>query len=254
MNPVCVSVIIPAYNCAKYIEKAIDSVLVQNVPLEIIVINDCSTDNIEEVMGKYFRLENVIYIKNLRNLGAAESRNKGVNIARGEYIAFLDGDDIWREGKLQKQLELIEESNAVLCTTARQIINRKGEVTKKIIPTKTVISYKQLMKNNCISCSSVLLKKTVAQKFPMHHDDCHEDYIMWLEILREYKFACGVNEPLLLYRQSNTGKSGNKLKSAIMTFKVYRYLGFGLFKSVLCFCSYVFNGVRKHWLGGNKIK
>lgn len=250
MNSVCVSVIIPAFNCAKYIDKAIDSALCQNVSLEIIVIDDNSTDSIDQVMQKYTCLDNVIYVKNSRNVGAAESRNKGISLAKGEYIAFLDGDDLWREGKLEKQINAMKESKAVLCTTARQIIKQNGDITEKIIPTKNIISYRQLMRHNCISCSSVLLKKEVAQKFPMHHEDSHEDYIMWLEILKEYKFACGVNEPLLLYRQSNSGKSGSKLKSAKMTYKVYRYMGFGFLKSILCFCSYAINGAYKHWFGG----
>ncbi len=252
MNSVCVSVIIPAFNCAKYIGKAIDSALCQNVSLEVIVINDNSTDDLDQAIEKYLCLENFVYIKNSQNLGAAQSRNKGVSLAKGEYVAFLDGDDLWRESKLEKQLSLIKETGTVLCTTARQIINQDGSLTKKIIPTKSVISYKQLMRHNCISCSSVLLKKDVAKKFPMHHEDSHEDYIMWLEILREYEVACGINEPLLLYRKSSSGKSGSKLKSAIMTFKVYRYHGFGFLKSILCFCSYAINGAYKHWFGSNE--
>ncbi len=251
MSSVCVSVIIPAFNCAKYIDKAIDSALSQNVCLEVIVIDDCSTDNLDGVMERYAHLDNVVYTKNPRNLGVAESRNKGVSLAKGEYVAFLDGDDMWRQGKLSKQLEAIKKSGAVLCNTARQIMKENGTVTKKVIPTKTVITYNQLLRHNSINCSSVLLKKEVAQKFPMHHEDSHEDYIMWLEILKEYNLACGVNEPLLLYRQSNSGKSGGRLKSAKMTFKVYRYLGFGFLKSVLCFCSYAVSGAYKHWFRGS---
>lgn len=250
MGSVCVSVVIPAFNCAKYIDKAIDSVLRQNVPLEVIVVNDCSPDNLDEVMRKYTDLENVIYIKNSTNLGAAKSRNKGVKLANGEYVAFLDGDDLWCEDKLKKQLDAINKSGAVLCTTAREIINQDGTLTGQTIPTKSNITYKQLIRNNCISCSSVLLKREVALEFPMHHEDSHEDYIMWLEILKKYKYACGINEPLILYRKSNTGKSGSKLKSAKMTFMVYRYIGLGFFKSVFCFCSYAINGAYKHWFGG----
>jgi len=250
MNSVCVSVVIPAYNCANFIEKSIDSALCQMEELEVIVINDCSPDDLDSVMKKYEAIENVVYVKNEKNLGAACSRNKGVKLARGEYIAFLDGDDLWREGKLQKQLDALKQSGSVLCATAREMMTPTGELTGRIIPIKTEISYKQLTRHNCISCSSVLLKKEVALEFPMHHDDSHEDYIMWLEILRKYKRACGVNEPLLLYRKSSSGKSGRKLNSAKMTFKVYRYMGFGIIKSLWCFCSYALNGVYKHWLGG----
>ena len=84
----------------------------------------------------------------------------------------------------------------------------------------------------------------------MEHADSHEDYIMWLKVLRKYKKAKGINEPMLRYRLSNTGKSGSKFHSAKMTFMVYRYMGFSLLKSLLCFCNYAFHGVKKYYFGG----
>lgn len=80
----------------------------------------------------------------------------------------------------------------------------------------------------------------------MHHDDSHEDYLMWLEILKKYGTGCAINEPLLKYRISNTGKSGNKLNSAKMTFLTYRYMGFGRLRSCLYFVGYAFHGLRKY--------
>ena len=80
----------------------------------------------------------------------------------------------------------------------------------------------------------------------MSNAESHEDYITWLRVLRAHGSACGVNEPLLQYRLSNTGKSGSKLKSAKMTFMVYRRMGFGIGKSILCFCSYAIHGVSKY--------
>lgn len=241
-----VSVIIPAYNCEKYICKAIDSALSQQVPLEILVINDCSTDATEEVLKAYASNPAVRYIKNEHNLGASGSRNLGVRLAKGTHVAFLDSDDWWKPGKLAKQLQLMTEKNAVLCSTARLLVNPDGTSMNKIISVPEEITYQTLLKHNCINCSSVLLLREVALEFPMEHEDSHEDYIMWLKILQKYKKACGINEPLLNYRLSNTGKSGSKLKSAKMTFKVYRYMGFGLMKSLFCFCSYAIHGVRKY--------
>lgn len=246
MNQLLVSVIIPAYNCAESISKAIDSALLQKVALEVIVLNDCSKDQLDDVMQKYQEYDNVKYIKNEKNLGAAKTRNKGVALAKGEYVAFLDGDDYWAESKLEKQLKLMKETEVVLCSTARELLTPNGECTGRVIPVKQVIAYKELLKHNSINCSSVLIKTEVAKEFPMHHEDSHEDYIMWLEILKKYGKACAVNEPLLKYRLSNHGKSGSKLNSAKMTFKVYRYMGFGMIKSVLCFNSYVFHGMKKY--------
>ena len=110
------------------------------------------------------------------------------------------------------------------------------------------MTYRDLLVQNPINCSSVVIRKDVAAEFPMVHDECHEDYIMWLQILKKYRKACAINKPLLNYRLSNTGKSGSKLQSARMTFKVYRYMNLGYFKSLMCFVGYAFNGVKKYYL------
>ena len=103
-----VSVIIPAYNCAGMISRAIDSALIQKVPLEIIVIDDGSRDDLDRVMEAYRDNPALSYVKNEKNMGASGSRNRGVAMAKGSYVAFLDADDYWAEGKLKKQLEVME--------------------------------------------------------------------------------------------------------------------------------------------------
>lgn len=241
-----ISVVMPAFRCADTITMAIDSVLIQDVPLELIVINDCSPDHLDAVMEPYRNHPAVRYVKNEVNLGAAASRNRGVVMARGEYVAFLDADDCWETGKLHKQLRAMEASGAVLCSTARELMTPEGLLTGRIIPVKERLTYRELLKHNAINCSSVLMKADVARAFPMHHEDSHEDYIMWLEVLREYGYACAVNEPLLKYRLTNSGKSGNKFQSAWMTFKVYRYMGFGWLCSLALFIRYACYGLLKY--------
>lgn len=253
MNEPLVSVVIPAYNCENLIIQAINSALIQNVPLEIIVVDDCSSENLYETLLNYIENGRIIYIKNEQNLGVAKSRNVGVDRAKGKYIAFLDADDWWAEDKLSKQLSMLENSGCVLCATARELFNQNGESLQRVIPVKPLITYKDLLKHNSINCSSVLVKTDVAKEFPMHSDDCHEDYIMWLEVLAKYKTACGIDEPLLKYRVSNKGKSGNKLKSAKMTFMVYRKIGLSLPRSIICFISYMLNGVKKHFFSGTGV-
>lgn len=243
---ILVSVIIPAYNCEKYISKAIYSALGQQVPLEVLVINDCATDGTEEAVKQYLDHHAVRYIRNEKNLGVAKTRNRGVKLARGKYVAFLDSDDWWESDKLKKQLARMAEENVVLCCTGRDLMNPDGSFMGKTIPVSETITYRSLLKHNCINCSSVLLLRSVAMEFPMEHEDSHEDYITWLKILKKYGRACAVNEPLLKYRLSATGKSGSKLKSAGMTLKVYRYMGFGPVKSFLCFCSYAIHGLWKY--------
>lgn len=247
MEEILVSVVIPAYNSANRIHLALDSALAQDVPLEIIVINDCSRDNLDEVMERYLQFPQIRYFKNPENLRVAATRNRGVSLARGAYVAFLDSDDYWEKGKLQKQLALLAETGAVMCSTARELMNPDGSLTGHIIPVQTEYTYRDLLRQNPINCSSVVIRTAVAREFPMHHDDAHEDYLMWLEVLEKYGRCCAINEPLLKYRVTSTGESGTKLNSARMTFMTYRYKGFGFFRSMLYFVSYAFHGFRKYF-------
>lgn len=241
-----VSVVIPAYNCTPYIALAIDSVLGQQVPLEVIVVDDCSTDDLPGLMTRYREEPRVRYVRNEENLGVAKTRNRGVSLARGEYVAFLDADDYWAEEKLRLQLDRIREKQAVICSTARELMTPDGRLTGYVLPVKEELTYRDMLRQNYIGCSSVLIRTAVAREFPMHHDDAHEDYLMWLEVFEKYRYGCAINEPLLKYRLSTTGKSGNKLHSARLTYRTYRYKGFGRLKALVCFCSYACCGVKKY--------
>ena len=146
----------------------------------------------------------------------------------------------------------MEQKKCALCCTARELMKPEGELTGKVIGVKEQITYRDLLRHNSINCSSVLLRTEVAREFPMAHEDSHEDYITWLRILKKYGIAIGINEPLLKYRLTNSGKSGSKLKSAVMTFRVYRYMGFSWPKSAVCFISYALHGVWKYLTAGWK--
>ena len=188
------------------------------------------------------------YVRNEHNIGAAASRNKGVMMASAPWVAFLDADDWWMAGKLRAQVRTLENSKQVLCCTARTLMNEKGEPLNRRIPVKSQITYYELLKHNSINCSSVLVRTDVMKAFPMSHEDSHEDYICWLQIVKKYGGACGLKSAYLCYRMVKGSKSGNKLKSAKMTFRVYRYMGFNLFKSCMLFISYAVHGVQKYGL------
>lgn len=184
--------------------------------------------------------------RNRKNRGVALVRGKGVILASGEYVAFLDADDRWRANKLVRQLEVLESTGACLCNTARRMIRYDGEDTGVIIHTPTVITKKMLEKTNYINCSSVVAKTEVLRKYPMKHSDAHEDYLTWLRILSEYDYAVGIDEPFLDYRLSKLGKSRNKLKAAVMTYRTYRYAGYRREKALRMMVNYTINGIKKH--------
>ncbi len=246
MKDVVVSVVMPAYNCEKYIGEAIQSVLAQSVPLELIIIEDSSGDGTGDVIRSFLPDERIIYICNEMNAGVAASRNKGMELARGKYIAFLDSDDYWTPDKLERQVAFMEDGAKVLSSTGRELIDEMGASTGKIIGIPEVIEYKDLLKGNVLNTSGVMILSSVAKKYKMTQDHLHEDYIMWLSVLKEHGKAYGMNEPMLKYRVMQGTKSGNKLKSAKMTFGVYRYIGLNLFQACYYFCHYAMNGIRKY--------
>lgn len=246
MKEVLVSVIMPAYNCEKYIGQAIRSVLEQSVSLELIIVEDKSGDGTEAVIREFLDDERVTYISNEVNAGVAASRNKGIELAKGKYIAFLDSDDYWTPDKLERQVAFMEDGNKVLSSTGRELIDENGASTGRVIGIPDVISYKDLLKGNVLNTSGVMVLASVAKKYRMVQDHLHEDYIMWLSILKEHDVAYGINEPMLKYRVMKGTKSGNKLKSARMTFGVYRYMGLNLLEAIYYFCHYAVNGVRKY--------
>ena len=167
MNRPLVSVIMPVYNGEKYIKRAVESVYEQGISLELLVIDDGSTDGTEEVLSAYEGREDFRYIKNKENMGAARSRNRGVQEAVGEYVAFLDADDWWDRGKLKEQLGILEKTGLVMCSTGRELMKADGSDTGRYIPVREKIRYRDLLKHNCINCSSVLIRREAALEFPM---------------------------------------------------------------------------------------
>jgi len=247
MNKPIVTVVIPAYNSEKHIKKAIDSAFNQDVELEVIVINDASTDKTVQVLEAYQDRADFTLLHNEHNSGVALSRNRGVEKARGEYVAFLDADDWWETGKLSKQLVAMRAKGTVICSTARELVNSDGTSKGKIVGVKERITYPMMLRQNWLNCSAVLVRSDVIKEFPMQHDDSHEDYITWMKILQKYQEATGVDEPLLKYRVSNDSKSGSRWNSAKMMYKAQRYLGISPIKAAFYFCAYAVNGVKKYY-------
>ena len=243
-----ISVIIPAYNCRTTLKQAVDSVLIQQVPLEVLVIDDGSLEPIADIMESYREDSRVIFLKNTKNMGVSATRNRGVQEARGKWIAFLDSDDYWAPGKLARQLELLQQTKSVLCSTGRELMTAEGKLTGKVIPVKEVITYEDLLHQNWINNSSVLVKKEILLEFPMEADEIHEDYLLWLKVLKKYKKVYAINEPLLKYRVDKNSKSGSKIHSAIMTYKTYRKLGLGRRQAWRSFISYVVAGFKKYYV------
>ena len=242
-----ISVVIPVYNGENTVARAVESALKQDAEMEILVIDDCSTDKTAEVLRHYMDTQQISYVRNEKNLGVAESRNRGVALAKGDFVAFLDADDFWLEGKLGAQLERLKATGDVICSTARRLCCPGSAKDGQIIHMPGRITYQELLGCNSIACSSVLMKTEVAREFPMACDAVHEDYLTWIKVLKKYGTCSGIDVPYLQYSLSTTGKSGSKLNSARMTFGVYRKAGMSLLQSCGCFIRYAFHGVWNYY-------
>lgn len=246
-----VSIITPAYNAAAYIAETIESVLAQTYTnWEMLIVNDCSKDNTPEIVESYAKKDKRIKLINLKqNSGAAVARNTAIQNAKGRYIAFLDSDDLWKKEKLQKQLSFMQQNDYAF--TFHDFIMFNDETKKengKLIKVAKQTDYKTLLKgNNTGGCLAVCIDRNIIRKIFMPNQR-HEDYICWLNILKEYKInGYGMNEVLGYYRVGKVSVSSNKFKSAIWTWKAYRESQkLSLIKSMYYMYFYVVNGLKKH--------
>ena len=244
-----VSVVMPVYNAERFLRYSIDSVLSQTyVDFELILVNDCSKDNSLMIMREYEQKDSRVKVfSNEQNRGVSYTRNFGVENASGEYIAFLDSDDMWTSDKLQKQFELIDKyPDTDICFSGSAFVDTEGNKSDYVFSVPEKVIYKELLKQNVISCSSVLIKKEWLIKYPMQYDNMHEDFAVWLQVLRDNGVARAVNEPLLIYRVDKNSKSGNKFKSLLMGYRVYKFMGINFFMRCYYMMFYIVRGIRKH--------
>lgn len=243
-----VSVIMPAYNCEKYVVEAINSVLAQTYKnWELLVLDDGSKDNTLQIIEEFSQKDSRIKaLPNGKNMGVSATRNRGIELASGDWIAFLDSDDMWEPLKLEKQFEVVENKSAEFLFTGSSYINEEGEPFRGMFEVPEKVTYKRLRNQNVISCSSVLVKKKYFENIKMEKDEMHEDYAVWLRILKLGVTAYGVNEPLLIYRISRNSKSGNKIKTVKMTYKVFRFVGINPIGSAYFMMRHVVASVGKY--------
>ena len=244
-----VSVIMPAYNCEKYIEIAIRSVITQTYQnWELLVIDDGSTDTTPDIV-KALSLEDprIQLIANPENLGVAKTRNKGFELSNGGYVALLDCDDVWLPEKLEKQVSLAQNTGVDIIYCSYSIVDETGKkiCADFIVPDKT--SYEEMLIKSVISCSTALLSRTIIENYSFRTDYYHEDFLLWLELMRDQKSACGVVDVLAEYRILCGSRSSNKLKTALGRWKIYRqYMKVPFFKSIKLIMQYAFLAVSKY--------
>ena len=241
-----ISILMAAYNSEKTIRYAIDSVLAQTYQnWELLVVDDCSSDNTLSIAGSYVD-PRIRVFRNQSNSGVSRTRKKALDAAAGEWIAVLDSDDMWAPNKLEKQLKLAETYEAKLIFTGSAFVRDDGSPINWQLHVPEELGYRELLKQNLISNSSVLVENNLYRQYYVTNDKVHEDYALWLRITGAGTTAYGIDEPLLYYRLVRPSRSSNKLNAAKMRWNTYRFSGLDAIPASYYMCWYAVRGMLKY--------
>ncbi len=238
MNENLVSIVIPYYKKKEYILKTINSILNQSYDqYEILIIYDDENFSDLSYLEKLFKSEKKIrIIKNAQTIGAGFSRNRGIDNAKGEFIAFVDADDTWSKYKLENQMNFMKKKNLKFSHTSYEIIDENDKVLGKRI-SRNFEKVDDLIMSCDIGLSTVILKKEIIDhetRFP--NLKTKEDFVLWLKILKKNILIYSLNETLTSWRKTKNSLSSSVIQKIRDAFKVYNYyMKFNFIKS----CYYV---------------
>lgn len=224
MTEKLVSIIMPTYNCAKFIGRTLDSAKAQTYKnWELIIVDDCSTDNTKEIVEEYMKDDERIKYHVLgENSGAAVARTEAMKLAQGSYMAFLDSDDIWMPEKLERQIKWMEENGYAFSCTAYEQIDEDDKPLGRVIKTIKKTGYNRLLLDCPVGNSTVIYDVEKMGKFEVPNIRKRNDDALWLQMLKKEPYIWGMPDVLMQYRIRQNSISHNKLKVIKYHWKLYR--------------------------------
>ena len=244
-----VSIITPSYNSAKYIAETIKSVQNQTYSnWEMIIVDDCSSDNTEELIKEIQLTDSRIHFFKLdQNSGSGIARNKGIEYASGNYMTFIDSDDIWFSDFIKNSIEAIQTSKTpfVFSSYRRSNDNLEFVYSDFIVPQK--VTYKDILKSNSISCLTAFLDIKILGKKYMPKIRKRQDMGLWLQYLKEIPYAYGIQDPQAIYRIRENSLSRNKSNLLKYQWKFYRDVEkLNIFQSLYYMLHWMYRGFIKY--------
>lgn len=219
-----VSVIMPTYNCGRFIEETIASIQAQSYEnWEIVIVDDCSTDNTRELVENMMARDGRIQYHCLsENSGAAVARTEAMKLADGEYMAFCDSDDLWMPDKLEKQLKFMSDNGYAFSCTAYEQIDEDSVSLGRVIKTVQKTDYNRLLLDCPVGNSSVMYHVDKMGKFEVPNIRKRNDDALWLQMLKKETYIWGMPEVLMRYRIRKNSISSNKLSVVKYHWILYR--------------------------------
>lgn len=241
-NSPLVSVIMPTYNCGKYIAAAVDSVIAQTVTdWEIQIVDDCSTDNTAEVLAPYIeKYPNIHFFCLPANGGPNVARTEAIRRANGRYVAFLDSDDLWMPDKLEKQLDFMQRTGADFSCAAYEQMDEQGNPLHIVLTPPEKTDYRKCIRLSCpLGNLTVMYDQQKLGKFEVPMIRKRNDFALWLQVLKKTEYCYGMPDVLGVYRCGRSGSvSSSKLALVKYHWQLYHGIeGHGMVRSafeVLC--------------------
>ena len=247
-NPL-VSIVTPCYNSENFIDDCIQSVLNQTyTDWELLIIDDCSTDSTYSKILSYSAKDSRIKVFRTSSPsgGPSHPRNIGITHARGEYISFLDSDDLWLPNKLSEQIRYIQKHNVHFVYANYEKITSSGIRSGRVVTLKSRVSYSQLLLSCEIPCLTALIDSFLIKQ-KLFRETGKEDYLFWLQILKSGVVAYNCGLPLALYREGHKSRSCNKLKMIFQQWVILRdFEKINFFRSCYCLLFYIVKGLKKY--------
>lgn len=238
----------PTFNSQRFVELSIRSVQAQTLTnWELLICDDASTDGTVELLQSLAARDNRIKVVfSPKNRGAAAARNNAIRRAAGEYVAFLDSDDLWMPNKLEQQ-KMHLDSGIDFSFTPYEVVDEAGVPTGKFVDCrapKQVNYLDMLNKRATMGCLTVAIRRSVLQKYQMPPIRQGQDYALWLAVLHEVPFAHRMDTVLSHYRNVPGSISSNKARKAARQWQIYREIeGLPLVRSLWYFVNYVRNAL-----------
>ena len=243
-----VSIIIPYYKKKRFINESVKSALSQNYKNTelIIVYDDNNKDDLDYLLKNFGKNKKITIINNEKNLGAGLSRNKGIHLAKGKYIAFLDADDVWHESKVLKQIDFMKRFDFKISHTSYEIINESKEVLSRR-KARNFFVYEELLKSCDIGLSTVIIEKEIINnELNFTNLKTKEDFVLWLKILKSGLVIGALDEHLSYWRKTRNSLSNSTLQKLKDGYRVYRtHMNYSIVKSIYLLLCLSFNYLLK---------
>ena len=238
-----VSIITPSFNSEKFIADTIRSVQNQtHLNWEMIIVDDCSTDKTLSIIQDFIANDNRIHFFRLdKNSGAGIARETALSKAQGNYIAFLDADDLWKPSKLEKQLQFLKDNSAPFTFSFYDCMDEEGNSLNKRVEAPRNLSYRQLFFCNYVGNLTGIYDRNYFGKIAISSTRKRQDWMMWLTILKKIKKVKPVPESLAIYRIRDNSLSASKIDLLKHNFAVYRsFHGYNYVSSMVIMIGFLF--------------